>query len=75
MDQLLATAGLTTSGVAILLIVYKVVKHLQGKKLISNCCGKKMEMGFDVGQMTPQHEVIILNPMPPPAAKVVEPAV
>ena len=76
MDQLLATAGLTTSGVAIVLIIYKVVKHLQGKKLISNCCGKKMEMGFDVGEMTPQHEVVVIsNPMPPPATKVVEPAV
>ena len=76
MDQLLATAGVTTSGVALVLIVYRVVKSLQGKKLISSCCGKKMEMGFDVGEMTPQHEVIVIsNPMPPPAAKVVEPAV
>lgn len=76
MESLLINAGLTTSGVAVLLLLYKVVKSIQGKKLISNCCGKKMEMGFDVGEMTPQHEVILVsNPMPPPSARSVEAAV
>lgn len=62
MEELLMGAGLTTSGVAILLIVYKGIKMIQGKKLISNCCGKKMEVGFQVGDMTP---VMITNPMVP----------
>ena len=76
MDTLLINAGVTTSGVAILLFLYKVVKSVQGKKFISNCCGKKMEMGFDVGEMTPQHEVVIVNPMlPPPPAATIEAAV
>ena len=35
-----------------------------------------MEMGFDVGEMTPQHEVVIVNPMlPPPPAATIEAAV
>lgn len=69
MEQLLMNAGITTSGVAILLIAYKVFKSLEGKKLISSCCGKKMEVGFQVGEMTPQHtasapkdEFVVVNP-------------
>jgi len=81
--DLLASAGITTSGVAILLLVYRVVKSIQGKKLISSCCGKKLEVGFAVGDMTPQHqtrdEFVVINPglLPPPAtvANKVESAV
>ena len=81
--DLLASAGITTSGVAILLLVYRLFKSIQGKKLISSCCGKRLEVGFDVGSMTPQHqtkdEFVIINPvvLPPPAtvANKVESAV
>ena len=68
MDEtdLLKTAGLSTTGVAIILIVYRIVKLMKGKKLISSCCGKKIEMGIDVQTMTPKDEPItiaISNPM------------
>lgn len=59
--ELFKMAGLSTTGVAILLIVYRVLKSIRGKKLVSSCCGKRMEVGIDVGNMTP-HDVII-NPM------------
>lgn len=52
-DTLLMNAGLSTTGVAILLIVYRVLKSVQGKKLVSSCCGRKMEMGVDIQDMTP----------------------
>ena len=63
MDEtdLFKTAGLSTTGVAILLIVYKVIKSIMGKKLISSCCGKKFEVGVDVQTMTPKDEPITID--------------
>lgn len=46
-------AGLTTSGVALVLIAYRFFKSIQGKKLVSSCCGRRMEVGVDVVPMTP----------------------
>ena len=68
MDEtdLLKMAGVSTSGVAIVLIVYRVLKSLLGKKLVSNCCGKKMEVGVTVTPMTPREEEVVVkveNPM------------
>lgn len=51
--DLLKMAGLSTSGVAILLVAWRFVKSLQGKKLVSSCCGHKGEMGMVVVNMTP----------------------
>ena len=51
--DLLKMAGLSTSGVAILLIAWRFLKSLQGKKLVSSCCGHKGEMGVVVVNMTP----------------------
>ena len=59
-ETLLMNAGLTTSGVAILLIVYRVFKTIQGKKLVSSCCGRRVEVGLDVVPMTPV--VVVENP-------------
>ena len=63
-DALLVNAGLSTTGVAILLIVYRLIKSVQGKKLVSSCCGKKMELGMDVVPMTPQHLAIPVQENP-----------
>lgn len=52
-DVLLMNAGLTTSGVALVLIAYRFFKSIQGKKLVSSCCGRRMEVGVDVVPMTP----------------------
>ena len=63
MDDLdmLKTAGLSTSGLAIILIVYRVLKTMKGKRLVSSCCGKKLEIGVDVEEMTPK-QIVIQNP-------------
>jgi hypothetical protein len=63
--DLLTTAGLSTTGVALLLIIYRLLKSIQGKKLVSSCCGKKIEVGVDVQPMTP-----IQNPLHSNVSKV-----
>lgn len=50
---LLQMGGVSTTGVAILLIVYRLLKTMRGKKFVSSCCGKKMDVGFDVADMSP----------------------
>lgn len=60
--ELLKMAGLSTTGVTLVLIAYRVMKSLQGKKLVSSCCGKRLEMGIDVAPMTP-NTTVIENPM------------
>lgn len=64
-DTLLMNAGLSTTGVAILLLVYRLVKSVQGKKLVSSCCGRKAELGFDVKPMTPQPppQIVVRTPL------------
>lgn len=59
--DLLKMAGVSTTGVAIVLIVYRVLKSIQGKKLVSSCCGKKMEVGVAVAPMTPKQEEVVVN--------------
>lgn len=49
--DLLEVSGMSATGVAIILIVYRVIKSLRGKKFVSSCCGKKAEVGFDVKEM------------------------
>ena len=64
--DLLTSAGLSTTGVALLLLAYRILKSVKGKKLVSSCCGRKLELGMDVQEMTPQpdHKAItIQNPM------------
>lgn len=60
--DLLKLAGLSSSGVAIILVVYRVLKMMKGKKLVSSCCGRKLDFGVDVTAMTPQ--IVVTNPMP-----------
>lgn len=66
MDDLamLKTAGFSTTGVVIALLVYKVLKMMNGKKFVSNCCSRKMEVGFQVAEMTPTTEnpLVIVRP-------------
>ncbi len=63
MDEtdLFKMAGVSTSGVAILLLVYKVLKSMKGKRFVSSCCGRKLDVGIDVQQMTPKDEPIVIS--------------
>lgn len=61
--DLLKMAGVSTSGLAIVLIAYRVLKSVKGKKFVSSCCGRRMEVGMNVEEMTPK-AVVIQNPLP-----------
>jgi hypothetical protein len=64
-SDLLKLSGVSGGTVAIILLVYKILKSVIGKKLVSNCCGKKLEVGLDVQATTPQADVCleIKNPI------------
>lgn len=59
---LFKTAGISTTGVAIILILYRLLKTIQGKRLVSTCCGKKLEVGITVEEITPK-QIVIQNPL------------
>ena len=61
--SLLKMAGFSTTGVAIVFLAYRIFKGIVGKKLISSCCGRKMEIGIDVGHMTPTPQPMTENPL------------
>lgn len=63
--DLLKMAGFSTSGVAILLIVYRFLKTIIGKKIVSSCCGRRLDVGINVEEMTPKqpNEIVISNPI------------
>ena len=50
---LLASAGVSTTTMAILFLTYKAFMMMKGHRLVSDCCGKKGEVGFDVREMPP----------------------
>ena len=64
--ELLKVSGFSASTIVILLIVYRIGKFVLGKKLISSCCGRKIEVGVAVSEMTPKEgetAIEIKNPM------------
>lgn len=53
-------SGMSAASIAIVLLVYRILKSVKGKKFVSKCCGKKMDVGFDVQDMseeTPKLEI------------------
>jgi hypothetical protein len=49
MDTQTATNfGLSSGSIALVLLLYKIVKHTKGHLLILRCCGRKLDVGFDV---------------------------
>ena len=57
--SLLASAGVSTTTMAVLFITYKVFMKFKGHRLVSDCCGRRGEVGFDVRDMppTPSEEI------------------
>lgn len=51
--SLLASAGVSTTTMAVLFLAYKAFMSMKGHRLVSDCCGKKGEVGFDVRDMPP----------------------
>jgi hypothetical protein len=58
----LASAGVGSSTIAIIFLAYKLFKKFEGHKIVSNCCGKKTEVGFAVEDMSPSHPAETKNP-------------
>jgi hypothetical protein len=63
--DLMKLSGASAGTVAIVLLFYRIFKSVLGKKLVSNCCGKKMEVGIDVQASTPRQDtsIEIKNPI------------
>jgi hypothetical protein len=51
--SLLASAGVSTTTMAILFIAYKVFMKFKGHRIVSDCCGRRGVVGFDVRDMPP----------------------
>jgi hypothetical protein len=64
-DELLKMSGVSAGTIAIVLLVYKIAKQLLGKRLVSNCCGKKLEVGVEIKDtvITPDVCLEIKNPI------------
>lgn len=60
---LLQQSGMSAGLIALILVIYRVLKTINGKRVVSQCCGKKTEIGFTVENMSP---IVIQNPMPLP---------
>jgi len=56
--QTLASAGISSGVIVVLAVLYKIFCWMNGHKIVSDCCGKKTEVGFIVADMTPpKHHV------------------
>ena len=65
---MMSLLGTGTAG-TILSLAYMFYKAFKGKKCKSRCCNRDIEMGFDVGNMTPidsPQEFSVVNPLPRP---------
>lgn len=59
MEQTLANAGVSAGGLVVLTIVWKFGKSLLGKRITSDCCGRKMTAGISVSEMTPAKDPVL----------------
>ena len=63
--QMTALVGTSTGG-TVLTVLYFLYKTLVGKKIRSNCCGRTVEVGFTVEEMSPKTDnkpQLVANPM------------
>jgi hypothetical protein len=51
--ELFKMSGASAGTVAIVLLIYRILKSVSGKRFVSTCCGRKAEIGFDVRNATP----------------------
>lgn len=52
---LLKMSGMSAGSLAILLLVYRLLKSAVGKKFVSDCCGRRGEVGFTVRSMSAEN--------------------
>lgn len=63
---MLTTGGISSVGVAIIMIIYKVLKNMNNKRYMSSCCGKKAEVVIAVNEITEEEKK---TPVPSPSLK------
>ena len=51
--DMLKTAGFSSTGILVVLIAYRIFKSINGHRVVSTCCGKKIDVGFAVEPITP----------------------
>ena len=47
----LQTVGMSSGTVAVLFLLYRVFKLVNERRLVSDCCGRKLEVGLAVREM------------------------
>lgn len=71
----LETAGLSAGAITIILSLYRVIVYLKGKRIVSECCKRRVSIGFDVREMkeVPSNNAIVdmskMNPVVNPLEK------
>ena len=58
------TFGVSTAGVALIALVWKALQNINHKRLVSKCCGRKIDLSVDVVESAPSPEES-QNPPPP----------
>ena len=53
LNTLLTQAGVSSTTIILLAVLYKCMKAINKHRCISTCCGRKMEASIDVGTITP----------------------
>ena len=53
MDNALAGAGISTTSIAVLYLLYKIVGTFCNHRYVSDCCGRRLELGVAVRDMAP----------------------
>jgi hypothetical protein len=51
-ESLLKMSGASAGTIAIVLLIYKILKSVVGKRLVSTCCERKMEVSLDIKEAT-----------------------
>lgn len=60
--DILRLSGASAGTVAIVLLIYRILKSLVGKRFISTCCGRKLEVGLDIREgKTPTPEPVVIE--------------
>lgn len=49
-----ASGGIGASIIVALGVIYKIYNTINHHRVVSNCCGKKIEVSFDVDETTPK---------------------
>lgn len=80
-SDLFTQAGASGGVIAVLLLLYRILRHVNGRKFVSDCCGRRLTLGVRVDAMnTPPASPPLSAPVPslrlaaPPRAERAKPA-